>query len=168
MFIFFTILKKIIDDVDNIPISRTFFYKLANGAKSHSSDKKIFDFKSISECAYFLIQIFIKQGGRCAYSNVPIYPISGHKYMMSIERKNPLNGYTKENIILIVAGLNCPPSGQIHNKNRDEIEKEEILKTSIFNQEYWDKCTLLTIERRIICEKIRMIERNLLSSLIKD
>jgi hypothetical protein len=49
-----------------------------------------------------LKEIFIKQGGRCAYSR-KIMETRGH-WKMSLERVNPRKGYTKDNCVLI---CNC-------------------------------------------------------------
>jgi hypothetical protein len=107
---------------------------------------------------------YIEQGGRCAYSKIPIYPIQKHKYMMSAERKNPLLGYIEDNIILVVIGLNCPLSGQFLNEDISEEQRELALTSVLFNQEYWDISTLLTHGRRMICEKIRNAEREFLKA----
>jgi hypothetical protein len=145
-----------------------FFYKLASTAKGSSVksyDRKPYDFKTIKECVKFLIEKYIEQGGRCAYTNIPIYPISEHRYRISIERKNPLKGYTRDNIILIVGSLNFSPPGQIYNKNISEEQREIALKAAIFNQEYWDQCTLLTSERAKKCTEAKEYGKNMLSLL---
>jgi hypothetical protein len=109
-------LTNIINHIENNFISSTFFYKLANSAYWHSKNNNLsFDFESIGECSLFLIKKFIEQGGRCAYIKIPIYLESKHKYKTSIERINHTIGYTKENTVLIVSSLNCPPGGPKNN-----------------------------------------------------
>jgi hypothetical protein len=133
--------------------SYQFFYQLAHGAKSsveHKSKKITFDFK-LPECAAFLKKLWIEQGGRCAYSNVPIYPIVKHKHKISIERKNPNKGYTRDNIVLITIGLNSQPAGP---RNFDG--------QGIFNQEFWNKYFILTDEINLKCKKAKEIGRQIL------
>ena len=111
-----------------------FFYKIANNAKSHCiTNRKTFEFNSIYECGLFLIQKYIDQGGRCHYSNVPIYPESHHPYRLSLERLNPMKGYSPNNIILIVIGLNGGVYGQFLNKNLTEDERLRSSKNGKFN-----------------------------------
>jgi len=51
-----------------------------------------------------LLNIYLEQNGRCAYSNHPLELVGG--YLMSLERKNTNVGYTKENCCLICIGFN--------------------------------------------------------------
>ena len=51
-----------------------------------------------------LLDIYLHQVGRCAYSN-KLLELSG-EYMMSLERKNTSIGYTKENCCLICIEFN--------------------------------------------------------------
>jgi hypothetical protein len=56
----------------------------------------------------FLIDLYHKQKGLCAYSNIPMQfgPIDETEYKISIERINPLHGYIKSNICLICIEFN--------------------------------------------------------------
>jgi len=132
-----------------------FFYKLALSIKSTTNERKSFNFDNISECALFLIHMYINQGGRCDYSNIPIYPIVKHKYKISPERLDPLKSYSKDNIVLIVIGLNGSPCGQYLNKNISEEQRQISLDTGKFNQEYWNKCTKMSPE---ITKKIKEVK----------
>ena len=155
-------LQELINISKNINLvcnNSNFFYKLAKGAKegcSRSKEKhKTFDFINIKECVLFLIKKFIEQGGRCAYSNIPIYPEASHKFKISPERIDPTKGYSSYNITLIVVGLNGPLSGQYLNKNLTEEERQVALEAGKFNQEYWDTCTKMTPDIRLRCEESR-------------
>jgi len=138
--------------------SLNFFYGLADSAKNNSTNghiNKIFDFKSIKDCGLFLIKKFIDQGGRCFYTNIPIYPKVCHKYKISPERIDPSKGYSKNNIILIVVGLNGRPYGQFLNKHITDEQRKKALEEGKFNQEYWDLCTKMTQEITRKCEEVR-------------
>ncbi len=151
----------------NQSVSKSFFYKLAKDANNSSKIKNIeFEFDSIPECALFLIRKFIEQGGRCAYLHIPIYPKTNHKYKVSIERKNPLEGYTKQNIVLIVASLNGPPAGQ--RICIDDIQKQKSIEAGVlgFNLDKLNKWTLLTSEIIKKIEKEKEFEKSNLQLMI--
>ncbi len=126
-----------------------FFYYLAKSIKrcyNKKHNRRIFDFESLEECMIFLIKQYIKQGGRCVYSNIPIYPETNHEYKISPERIHPGKNYSKDNLILITVGLNGPPSGQFLNKNLTDEQRETAIESAKFNSEYWNKCTKITPE----------------------
>lgn len=56
----------------------------------------------------FLVDLFKKQGGRCAYSGIPLTFGSyfDHWWVCSLERKDPLKGYTRDNVCLIAIEFN--------------------------------------------------------------
>jgi hypothetical protein len=148
-----------------------FFGNIARAAKTAIGNKKedrnvTFDFESNEKYKQFLIQKFIEQGGRCYYSNVPIYPQINHKYKISAERVDPRESYNKDNIVLIVVGLNTRPCGQFLNEKLTEEQRDQALADGIFNQEYWDSCTKLTEERKMKCQEARNHDRVLLESII--
>ena len=163
-------LKQIADDINNKPFSQTFFCKLAYDAYHHSNDRKIFGFESVADLNIFIIEKFVEQGGLCPYLCIPIYPETKHKYKISLERKNPLLGYTKENTILIVAGLNGKPPGQYLNKTEfmtDELREDAVKNGSLyFNIENLHEWFKLTKERKIKYNKIKKTRSLLLKSLI--
>lgn len=113
-------LKKIKDEIDK-PISRSFFYQLARNAYHHKGVK--FGFDSIQDLTKFIINLGIKQGWRCGYLGCKMYPEIGHRYKMSLERLNPENGYTEDNIILIISSLNGRPAGQRKCVSEDQRKK---------------------------------------------
>jgi len=145
-----------IDELKNIvlllkqkPISYNFFNSTARHAKNKRGAEKRnikFDFKDIDECVNFLIEKYIEQGGRCYYSNIPINPICNDSFMASIERKNPTKSYCRDNIVLIVYGLNFPIRGQFLNSKISDEQREIALKSATFNQEYWNKCTCVDLD----------------------
>jgi hypothetical protein len=142
---------------DNYSKLKKFFFGLIHGAKICISNKKSdrnisIDFKSTTDFVSFLIGLYVEQGGRCAYSYIPIYPIIKHKYKISMERKNPTLSYNKNNILLIAVELNGRPCGQFLNKYISEENRQNALENGIFNQEYWNICTNLTHERKMLCE----------------
>jgi hypothetical protein len=152
-------LFKIGNSIQNTYISKTFFYKLANSAYWHSiNNNLVFNFNSIKECASFLIEKFIEQGGRCAYLKIPIFLESKHKFKASIERINHTIGYKKDNIVLIVSSLNCPPSGP-------KGSSETALGLNLDKLNKW---TLLTKELEEKIDKQVEIERNTLSLIFED
>jgi hypothetical protein len=57
----------------------------------------------------FLVEMLKQQGFRCAYSNVPLqfecFGQCDSIFRMSLERKNPRRGYTRDNVCLIAAGF---------------------------------------------------------------
>ena len=139
---------------------------MANSAKRNclksKENHKTFDFKTVKEGAIFLIKKYIEQGGRCAYTNIPIYPEVNNCYKISPERVNPTKGYSEDNIILIVVGLNGRLSGQYLNKNISEEQKQLALEAGKFNQEYWDTCTKMTIEIKKHCNEAREYGKQIL------
>jgi hypothetical protein len=157
-------LELIVNLLNYKPFSKNFFYTLAHGAHSRNI---ISNFDSTKKFAEFLIKQYIEQGGRCYYSNIPINPINGDQFMISIERLDPGGYYDKNNIVLIVVGLNFTPGGQSYNLNISNKQKNTAMSKNIFSQKYWDECTLLTQERKNECEKIKECDRLALLNLYK-
>jgi len=163
-------LNKISKIIKNKKHHENFFRCLAHSCKTvllnkDKSRNLTFDFESEEECLKFIIQQYIKQGGRCAYSNVPIYPSIKHKFKVSVERVNPRLSYNKNNMILIVVGLNTRPCGQFLNEKLTEEQREIALQNGKFNQDYWDTCTKLTSERKQRCDETKEHDKNYLLSL---
>ena len=52
----------------------------------------------------FLIEQYLRQGGRCYYTNVPL-DVNG-EWKWSKERLDPSLGYTKENVVLVIQRVN--------------------------------------------------------------
>lgn len=142
--------------------SHSAFYRLANDGQRSDRKHSTNEFDTIRKYGLFFVKTFIEQGGRCVYLNIPIFPYLKHKYKMSKERKNPLIGYTKENTILIVVGLNGKPAGQFLSEHLTDEEREIALRAGIFNQEYWDECTKMTPEIAKKCEEVRQLDRKIL------
>lgn len=90
--------------------------KLYNSSKQNSSIRKG-EASRHSITIDDIIQTFVQQKGRCAYSNIPLR-FSG-KFQMSLERKNVHEGYTKHNICLIILELNVSDR-TMRKKNKDD------------------------------------------------
>jgi hypothetical protein len=152
--------------------SKNFFYKLATSIISSCkcAKKKIknFEFNGNMECALFLIKKYIDQGGRCAYSNVPIYPKIRHMYKLSPERINPTGPYSTDNVVLIVVGLNGQPSGQFLNNHLNDEERLKALKLGKFNQEYWNSCTKIDSEINKKCQDVKNYGKQILLNNLND
>lgn len=112
------------------------------------------EFKTIKSCARFLIKRFIMQGGRCFFTNIPMSLKRKSKYKISPERLDPTEGYTRNNIALIIIELNVIPPGQYRNNDLTEKQRKEEGSMAKFNQEYWDKSTKMTPEIRKICNAV--------------
>lgn len=98
----------------------------------------------------FLIELYDKQEGKCAYSGLPILPIKQEKVYntLSIDRQDSSKYYTKDNIVLCVLCLNYLKSN---------FDMEEI-------QNVFDAITLknrLTVKVKMIAkdEKIKPVKQ---------
>jgi len=149
-----------------------FFHELAAQCKSNSRvsdhEYKTFEFDSIKECGLFFIKLFIEQGGRCAYSKIPIYPEKQHVYKISPERVDPSKGYSKNNVVLITIGLNGRPAGQFLNEHLTDEQKLIAINAGCFNQDYWDQCTKVTPDIIIKCEEVKEYGRKILLENLSD
>jgi len=121
--------NNIAQQISDSMVSRTngdYFYSLACSIEGRCtiSDRKDFLFNSVEEFACFLIKLYINQGMRCAYSNVPIYSEINHKYKLSVERVDSTGHYSSDNIILVVIGLNGCPNGQYLNEYITEEQRK--------------------------------------------
>lgn len=67
-----------------------------------------------------ILDIYQEQGGRCYYSRVPL-AFSG-KFQMSLERIDSTKGYTRDNSVLVILGLNGSDWSQVKH---DEDERDE-------------------------------------------
>ena len=54
-----------------------------------------------------LVEIWIRQGGRCFYSDMPMQFDGRKDWLVSLERKKPLKTYTKNNVVLVCAEFNA-------------------------------------------------------------
>jgi len=66
-----------------------------------------------------LIEIFNEQKGLCAYSNIPLQFGSylNKNWVISLERVNPLKGYTRDNICLICIEFNTVDHSASYKEN---------------------------------------------------
>ena len=68
--------------------------------RNHSKNVDHIKFKN-------LVEIWICQGGRCFYSGMPMQFDGEKDWLVSLERKNPLGTYTKDNVTLVCAEFNA-------------------------------------------------------------
>lgn len=64
-----------------------------------------------------LLSIYIKQKGRCAYTNIPL-AFTGF-YQMSLDRINTNKGYEQGNVSLIIQSLNTGDWSVLKSKHDD-------------------------------------------------
>jgi hypothetical protein len=74
-----------------------------------------------------LYDIFIKQCGRCYYSNIPLEYKRG-MFQISLERLDVTEGYTKTNVVLIIAILN------VSDKTILKIDEDEETECGAWNK----------------------------------
>ena len=165
-------LDDIVYQINLQPLGNNFFYFKACEIKNNCriptrKERNItFDFKSLEECRAFLVEQYIKQGGRCYYTNIPIFQQKNTKHSISVERLDPTKSYNKDNIVLIAVELNFPPKGQVYNKTISDGDRLKAIEAATFNQKYWDECTLLTEERRRKCEEAKEHDKKILEELL--
>ena len=80
----------------------------------------------------YLIELFNNQKGLCAYSKIPMQfgTYLENNWTVSIERKDPLKGYTKDNVCLICWEFNIFDKSLLYKNNDENIgwTKEKFLK----------------------------------------
>lgn len=95
---------------NNTPRGRLF--RLLNHAKSNTKKRNEVKSRNTDNTMditfEFLVDLYIKQKGRCAYSNIPLRFDSSidESWIISLERINPCGGYTEDNVCLICKELN--------------------------------------------------------------
>lgn len=93
-----------------------FVKRLIHKTRSTSKRRKG-DAKTHQLTTNMLINLYKKQNGRCAYSNIPL-GING-PYQMSVERIDVKKGYIENNILLIILGLNVGDRSGIKKADDD-------------------------------------------------
>lgn len=84
---------------------------IVSHAKTNSKSRNMRLYKMRSDIDIdkrFLLELYINQQGRCAYSGIPLQ-FGSYKDMnwtVSLERINPMKGYTKDNVCLICNEFN--------------------------------------------------------------
>jgi hypothetical protein len=150
---------------------KKYFTRMARAIKYRCDEKKernvTFDFNSVENCADVILNKYIRQGGRCAYSYIPIYPSENNPSTLSIERIDPTKSYNDDNMILIVVGLNSSIGGQFRSKYISEEYRQKCINAATFNQEYWDKSTLLTTEIKDKIKEVIEHDKQLIINLFK-
>ena len=68
--------------------------------RKHAEDVVLITFED-------LVEIWIRQGGRCFYSGMPMQFDGDKDWLVSLERIDPLGTYTKKNVVLVCAEFNA-------------------------------------------------------------
>lgn len=109
-----------------------------NRADNRAENEMRVDNSSVFTLTYIQILDMVEaQEYRCALSKVPLVPRWGHPWSLSIDRKNDREGYTEENVRLVVARYN--PSKTWNNElastffTHIEENKDKLLQ--LYNQE---------------------------------
>ena len=95
---------------------------------------------SIPDVLLYIIELFISQGGRCAFTGYPMCFKFKNPFAVTSFRRNQNGPFNVDNIILIVAGLNTKRAGQRSKHLSEEVIHQAVLDGS-FNQTYWDNST---------------------------
>jgi hypothetical protein len=125
-------------------------YELALNAKSNSKKKKsrACDWSlgtNFSDAHTWCRALFRRQGFRCAYSGI-VMGVTAKKspWMPSLERVNSNGDYSRDNCVLVCAGLNANTVGQ-RNKNMTPEQQQQSVIDGSFQQAYWDESTFVNI-----------------------
>lgn len=91
---------------------------------------------------WFLRELFVRQGGRCAYTGFPMFVDRqdvddvDRPYIVSVERLNPRLPYSTHNVALICRGVQFGVhGGHIHGQPCDE---DYLMQNGVWNQDYWN------------------------------
>jgi hypothetical protein len=93
-----------------------FFKKLISKTRGTSRKRKG-DAKTHQLTLDMMMNLYVKQNGRCAYSNIPL-GING-QYQMSADRINVQKGYVDGNVVLIILGLNVGDRSGLKKHDED-------------------------------------------------
>jgi hypothetical protein len=88
--------------------------KAAYRAKKNRGEAGIFNLDFTT-----LLAMLREQRGLCAYSDVKLGYTTGEPWLISLERRDPFKGYTKENCCLIAGEFNSPDQ-KVNYKNECE------------------------------------------------
>lgn len=65
----------------------------------------------------FLVELYNNQKGLCVYSGIPLIFKANEDWHISLERSNPLKGYTKDNVCLICCEFNTSDKSVMYKNN---------------------------------------------------
>ena len=142
-------------DVDNCERS---IQKLATSLRSMGYDMGKY------ESFEYILNLFIKQGGRCNYSGVPLL-FDNSPLTCSVKRIDPSNSDLENNLVLIAKGLH----GIFAHKQSTSWTKAEKLKhiqDNKFSQQYWDSSTNVSCEIKQLIELERKKDMEILDKFI--
>jgi hypothetical protein len=124
-------------------------YQIVNAAKGNSKKKsRAVNWslgRDLSDAYEWCRALFRQQGFRCAYSGI-VMDVTARKspLMPSLERVNSNGEYSRDNCVLICAGLNAITVGQ-RNKNMTPEQQQQAVIDGSFQQAYWDESTFVNV-----------------------
>jgi hypothetical protein len=141
-------------DVNNKK-SKYKLYQLVTGAKGNSKNKsRLCEWllgSDFSDAYGWCRALFRQQGFRCAYSGIVMdVTARGSPFMPSLERVNSNGHYSRDNCVLICAGLNARSVGQ-RNKNMTPEQQQLAVNDGSFQQAYWDESTFVHVGGTASC-----------------
>jgi hypothetical protein len=102
-------------------IPRRVLQQLLNYSKKNTKERKEKDNEKRDNThdidLEFLIELYKKQKGLCAYSKLPLKFKCNEDWKISLERKDVFNGYVKTNICLICKEFNTFDQSVVYKKN---------------------------------------------------
>ncbi|CAE7830333.1 unnamed protein product [Symbiodinium sp. CCMP2592] len=110
---------------------------LANNARNSSSRRQ-----RTSEIEYTdILQMLLKQGGRCFYSGIPLQYDQPHvDWAMSLERLNNSCGYVRDNCVLIAAEFNT-------------TDLSKNAKGEVYGSSQWSRAKVMHVWGQAGCDR---------------
>ena len=104
-----------------------------------------------------ILDMLVAQGGRCAYSSIPMEILHPHSHWrMSLERKNNSDGYSRGNCLLICAEFNSPD-----NSRQPGVQPRHIQGTS-----QWSLEKVMFVSRAVVlCVDLEQLLRDIQEAL---
>lgn len=90
-----------------------------------------------------IVDIYVKQNGRCFYSGIPLVLLMNNDWKASIERKDVMKGYTVDNVCLVCQEFNGSDLTSCRKKYDDSEDTENKYTSGSWNKkkfEYFMKC----------------------------
>lgn len=125
--------------------------------------------KLTNEMLLFLLELFVDQGGRCAYSGVPML-VAGQTCArsVSVERLDSTRPYVDGNVVLICLALNARPAGRYSHPSLTEEQRQEELRLGSFDQSIWDEAMGITPEVWAVMQNMRDRDRERMRVIAPD
>jgi hypothetical protein len=133
------------------------FTRMVVGGNNKSVRGHEVEFADTIEVRRFICEQYVRQGGLCAYTGAMLHVSKRgdqfNAFTMSMERRNPMEGYTKANVLLVCQGVN----GIIPGPYYENYENEDDIYKSIFDIDYWKRSIGYTAETDARIDEIRTI-----------